>query len=96
MQWLMFTTAWLQQVAEQHRSGAEGQRWHVTTLQSSVFGCKQQLTGGTINRCLCRGKAVAIGIALPSHGSVAVDNSDDNNVTATQRESGGGNGITLW
>ncbi len=39
---------------------------------------------------------MAIGIALPSHGSVAVDNSDDNNVTATQRESGGGNGITLW
>jgi len=35
---------------------------------------------------------VAMGIALPSSGSAAVDDSDDINITATRRESGGGNG----
>jgi len=32
---------------EQHHGGAEGQQPHVTTVQSSVFGCNQQLTDGT-------------------------------------------------
>jgi len=32
---------------------------------------------------------VAMGIALPSRGSRAIDDSDENNITATQREGGG-------
>jgi len=47
---------WLQQVAEQRRGGAEGQRRHVTTLQSSVFGCKRQLTGGQSTGVCAEGK----------------------------------------
>jgi len=81
---------------EQHHCGTEGQQWHITTVQSLVFGCKQQLTSRKINRCLYRRKEVAMGIALPSCGSTVVDDSDDNNVTATQRESGGGGSLTLW
>jgi len=71
-----------------------------TRHNSAVFSFWMQ---STINRwdkkrCLCTGKAVAMGIVLPTPCSSAVDDSDDNNnVTATHRESGGsyGNGITL-
>jgi len=80
---------------EQHHCGAEGQQQHITTVQSLVFGCKQQLTSEKINRCLYRRKEVAMGVALPSCGRAAVNDSDDNNVTASQRESCSGSGLTL-
>jgi len=63
----------------------------------SFFICKRQSTDETINRSLCRGKAVAMGVALPS---VALWQSTTLMTTMSRphkRESGGsnGNGITL-